>query len=184
MFDDSRRGTRLETFAVQLHRALLHARLPAHAPRPLRLVDVKHWVRRRWPLPPEAAWSMSAWTSEYIADEGWELRPHGVELAAVHRLRNPAHSLLQPLPELVRTEYVDGHAVTFVAVYTSAEHARLPDAKFTSEDELLAWLGAPASCIDLWSLAHLERLEADEASRLWLEDLQREVREPHGTVVE
>jgi hypothetical protein len=174
LLDDSRREVRLETFAVQLHRSLLHARLPLHAPRPLRMVDVKHWVRRRWPLPPEATWGMTAWAAEYIADEGWELRPHGVELAAVRGLRNPSHALAHPLPELLRTEYVDGRAVAILALYTSAEHALLEDAMFTSEDELLAWLGAPAACVDLWSLAHLERVEADEASRLWLEDLQRE----------
>jgi hypothetical protein len=181
--DDAGREPRLATFVVQLHRALMHTRLPSHAPRPLRIVDIKHWVRRRWPLPPEAVWAMSTWASEYVADEGWELQPHGVELVVVRGLRDPSVALARPLPDLLRTEYADGRTVTILALYTTRDrgaHARLEDALFTdalftSEADLLAWLGAPRACADLWSLAHLERVEPDEASRLWLEDLQREV---------
>jgi hypothetical protein len=175
--DEAGRGTGFETFSLQLHRAVTQSRLPVHAPRPLRLVDVKHWVRRRWPLPPAATWSMATWVDEYIADDGWELKPHGVELAAVRGLRDPslAGALAHPLPDLLRTEYVDGYAVTILALYAGGvATAGREDASFSSEAELLAWLRAPAGCHDLWSLAHLERLEADEASRLWIEDLHRE----------
>lgn len=138
---------------------------PREMPCPLHLADVRHWVRRRWPLPVEAMYAMNFWARDFMQEEGWVCRPHGTELAAVLRLREPHTKLGQQIPIFLRTEYEDGFVRRVGAIFSARE-----EHTFASEAELLQWLGAPERFHDLWSLFRLERVEADEASRQWLED--------------
>ena len=84
-------------------------------------------------------------------------------------LREPEITLGQPMPIFLRTVYEDGFVRRIAAIFGANE-----ERTFASEEELLAWLEAPASYRDLWSLFRLERIEPDEASRQWLEDRRRE----------
>jgi hypothetical protein len=138
---------------------------PRDMPYPLHLADVRHWVRRRWPLPVEAMYAMNFWARDFIQEEGWICRPHGTELAAVLRLREPNTKLGQQIPIFLRTDYEDGFVRRVTAIFSERE-----EHSFASEEELLEWLEAPERFRDLWSLFRLERVEADQASREWLED--------------
>jgi len=143
-------------------------------PRPLRLADVKHWVRRRWPLPPEAAYGLASFAQDYIADEGWIVQPHGEEIAAIIRLRDANIRLEQAVPDYLRTIFHDGEVQSVTAMYLGDRLTRTVEHRFDSEDELLDWLGAPLSIADAWSLFELKRVQADEASHQWLEDCKEE----------
>ena len=138
---------------------------PREMPSPLRPSDVRHWVRRRWPLPPEAMHAMHLWARDFMVEEGWICCPHGTELAAVLGLREPGTKVGRPMPIFFRTDYEDGFVRRIAAIFGAND-----ERTFASEEELLVWLEAPQSVRDLWSLFRLERLEPDEASRQWLED--------------
>ena len=141
------------------------SRKPREMPSPLHLADVRHWVRRRWPLPPEAIYTMPLWARAFMHEEGWICCPHGTELAAVLGMREPEITLGQQMPLFLRTDYEDGFVRRIAAIF-GANQERM----FASEEELLVWLEAPGSVRDLWSLFRMERIEPDEASRQWLED--------------
>ena len=148
-----------------------HVPKPREMPFPLCMADVKHWVRRRWPLPPEAMYAMNVWARDFLEQEGWVCRPHGTELAAILGLRDPSITLAQRVPRFLRTRYEDGFVREIVAIGKDHDESAFP-----SEEGLLAWLAAPADVDDLWSLFLLERIEADEASQGWLDDRRDETR--------